>query len=1199
MWFSRQLVGFLRAVLVILLFCPPTFCTAGGPGLRVWCVNSWERLLRSAAAGKCAEASLVASRNEWESFQIAVRSNKKERILDIRAKDLKGPEGARISRKNIVLYRAHQLHITRGTSRNKDFVPGWYPDALIPFRHPLTGERLEGGRFQAVPFELPPDQTHTFWVDVYVPRGARPGLYRGACTVEFDSEKAFEIKIELRVLSFTLPERASLKTHFGSPAGRILRWYRRQVQQDRLKAVPDAELVYKVCAQLTTRHRINTFPPPELVQVRLSPDGSFSFGEQQLSKLKKFITRYQVNALSVPPPHRFFKDPAKDRERVFAYLKSWDKVLAALGEEDLLCCTYLIDEPNDKKAYAFTRKWGRLIRSAGTKVKVLVTEQTKPQNPEWGSLAGAVDIWVPLFSLFDPASAARRQKAGESIWTYTALCQGKPTPWWHIDFPLYHYRIPCWIAWRYGMEGLLYWGGLSYWNAIEDPWTDPATYPPPGRRGRYVFNGEGTLLYPAEVVGFPGAVPSMRLKALRDGIEDYEYFKALAQKGKRSEVEALVKSVTPSWYKWCKDPLRYEEVRRKLGTLLASGGGLKISAGKNAGGARSLRSEKPRSFLVIHADREKEPMPVYIYGQFIEHLGRCIYGGIWAEMLQDRKFFYPVGAPSSPWRILGGKTTLTMVTRGAYVGKHSPEVKLSGSPGGIAQGGLGLLGGRQYAGRIVVAAAKDLKGLELRLCWGKGGTERDVVRIGGLSGSFTTKTFLFKAQRDTDEGELQIVGIPRRGSSAWFRIGAVSLMPADNIKGMRRDTIALLRELGAPVYRWPGGNFVSGYNWKDGIGDLDKRPPRKNPAWKGVEHNDFGIDEFMTFCRLVGAEPVVVVNSGLGDAALAAQEVQYANGGKDTPMGKLRAVNGHPEPYKVKWWGIGNEMYGSWQLGHMPVEKYVKKHNLFARVMRKEDPSIKLIGVGAVGKWDEVMLKYCADAMDLISEHFYRGEKKDIVAHVRQIPDAIRAKAEAHRRYRRTIPALRGKDIRIAMDEWNYWYGPHIYGELGVRYHLKDALGIAAGINEYSRNTDIIAMANYAQTVNVIGCIKTNKTRAAFATTGLVLKLYRRHFGRIPLVIEGEAEPVDVACAWSEDRRSLTISVVNPLERAVTLRIRLKGAVLRGKGRKWVISHRDPMSYNEPGKEPRVVIREEAAGPFDGSLSVAPLSVTLFEFRRR
>ena len=151
-------------------------------------------------------------------------------------------------------------------------------------------------------------------------------------------------------------------------------------------------------------------------------------------------------------------------------------------------------------------------------------------------------------------------------------------------------------------------------------------------------------------------------------------------------------------------------------------------------------------------------------------------------------------------------------------------------------------------------------------------------------------------------------------------------MPADNVQGMRADTLALLKQLDSPVYRWPGGNFVSGYNWRDGIGDRDRRPPRKNPAWKGIEHNDFGLDEFMVFCRHAGHRAVHRRQQRTG------RQPQRRRGSRstptapaDTPGGQLRAKNGHPEPYGVSWWSIGNEMFGDWQLGHMALEKYIRK----------------------------------------------------------------------------------------------------------------------------------------------------------------------------------------------------------------------------------------------------------------------------------
>lgn len=611
------------------------------------------------------------------------------------------------------------------------------------------------------------------------------------------------------------------------------------------------------------------------------------------------------------------------------------------------------------------------------------------------------------------------------------------------------------------------------------------------------------------------------------------------------------------------------------------------------GATDSLAAEpaNPQPAVTIDAGKTAEPISKYIYGQFIEHLGRCIYGGIWAEMLEDRKFFYPVGANDSPWKTLGTADTVTMIKQNQLVGEHTPEVRLSGdSPCGIVQGGLGLLKGREYVGRIVVAVDDDVESVQVSLIWGPGAGDRQSATFDHLSADYKKWPLRFTAGADTDDGRLEIAG---RGRGR-FRIGAVSLMPADNVHGMRADTLKLLKELDAPIYRWPGGNFVSGYNWKDGLGDPDRRPPRKNPAWKGVEHNDFGMDEFIVFCRELKTEPLIVVNTGLGQVEMAIEELEYANGGPETPMGRLRAKNGRAEPYKVTWWGIGNEMYGNWQLGHMPLEKYTQKHNQFVDAMRKVDPSIKCIAVGAVGPWSERMLKECAGHMELMSEHFYCGDKPDVVDHIRQIPNNIRRIANAHRDYRKKIDALKGKDIRIAMDEWNYWYGPDLYGEIGVQYHLKDALGIAAGINEYSRCTDIIFMANYAQTVNVIGAIKTSKTEAVFDTTGLVLKVYRHQFGSTPVAVDGNVEPLDVAAAWTQDRKVLTVSIVNPTVKDIDLSMDLKGAALTGEGRLYRIAGLDPMAANKPGRPPAVVVREEPCTGLKNRLTLPPLSASLY-----
>ena len=596
--------------------------------------------------------------------------------------------------------------------------------------------------------------------------------------------------------------------------------------------------------------------------------------------------------------------------------------------------------------------------------------------------------------------------------------------------------------------------------------------------------------------------------------------------------------------------------------------------------------------VTIDAGKTREPISKYIYGQFIEHLGRCIYGGIWAEMLEDRKFFLPVGSKDSPWKPIGRAEDVTMDKEHPFVGAHSPKIALlgGGAAAGIAQGELALRKGKKYIGRIWLAGTQEAQLIKVSLVWGDAPDQRETIAVKSVTPEYAKTPLSFTALADTDQGRLEISSTGK-GS---FHVGTVSLMPADNVQGMRADTLALLRRLDSPVYRWPGGNFVSGYNWKDGIGDPDRRPPRKNPAWLGIEHNDFGMDEFMVFCKYLSTEPYIAVNSGLGDAQSAVEELQYANGGKDTPGGSLRAKNGHAEPYGVHWWSIGNEMFGDWQLGYMSQDKYTKKHNEFAKALRAADPSIKLIAVGAVGPWSEGMFRHCADSMDLMSEHFYCAENPgDLVAHVRLIANDVKRIATAHRDYRKQIDALKGKDIRVAMDEWNYWYGGEPYGQIGCPFHLKDALGIAAGLHEFFRQSDIIFMANYAQTVNVIGAIKTTKTAACLDTTGLVLELYRRHFGVTPVAVNADA-PLDVSAAWSADHKKLTIGVVNPTPQKLDISLKIAGAKLKGNGCCMEIFGKDPMDHNAPGKEPPVKSVQKPLMDVKDRLSVKPLSVTLF-----
>ncbi len=603
--------------------------------------------------------------------------------------------------------------------------------------------------------------------------------------------------------------------------------------------------------------------------------------------------------------------------------------------------------------------------------------------------------------------------------------------------------------------------------------------------------------------------------------------------------------------------------------------------------------ELGRPNVVIDTEKTGKPMSKYVYGQFIEHLGRCIYQGIWAEMLEDRKFFYFVGEGESPWKTVGDAGLVKMDKAKPFTGAHTPRVTLAGNgPGGIVQEALAIAEGKDYIGRVVLAGDPGAAPVNVSLVWGDGPDSRQTLAVKDLGRDYKTFPFTFKAGASTENARLEITS----SGHGSFEVGTASIMPADNVEGFRPEVLALLKELDSPVYRWPGGNFVSGYDWRDGIGDRDKRPPRKNPAWTGVEHNDVGVHEYLDLIRLIGSEAYITVNSGLGDVAMALEELQYVNGAPDSRMGRLRATNGRVEPWGVKFWAIGNEMYGDWQLGHIPLSDYVKKHTQYAVAMKAMDPSVQVVAVGAVGRWSETMLAEASNHMDLISEHFYVGHKAGLLGHVNQMPAEVRRIAEAHRKYRATIPTLKAKEVPVALDEWNYWYGPHLYGELGTQYFLEDALGVAAGLNEYAQQSDVYFMANYAQTVNVIGAIKTSKTAADLGTTGVSLALYRKHFGTIPVAVGGAPEPLDVMACWKDDTKSvLTLSIVNPTKRAITLKLDAGKLRLPRTARFFLVGGLDPRACNVPGQPPQVTVHETEAALFGPKLMVPPISVSLYE----
>jgi alpha-L-arabinofuranosidase len=316
--------------------------------------------------------------------------------------------------------------------------------------------------------------------------------------------------------------------------------------------------------------------------------------------------------------------------------------------------------------------------------------------------------------------------------------------------------------------------------------------------------------------------------------------------------------------------------------------------------------------------------------------------------------------------------------------------------------------------------------------------------------------------------------------------------------GFRKDVIEEVRALGVPIVRYPGGNFVSGYNWLDGVGPKQDRPRVLDKAWNAINTNQFGTDEFMRWCKAAGTLPLMGLNLGTGTAEQAAALVEYCNVEKGTRWSDLRRKNGIAEPYKVENWCLGNEMDGPWQIGHMTASEYGMRAADAARQMRAVDSTLKLVACGSSGpmmptylEWDREVLEQCYEYVDALSLHRYIGNTeqetgKDSAKYLAMNLTMDRQIAETAAvcdlvRGRKRSP----KQLWLSFDEWNVWYrarsgddvnghekeAPHLLEEV---YNLEDALLVGGMINTLLRNADRVKLACLAQLVNVIAPIMTD-----------------------------------------------------------------------------------------------------------------------------
>jgi len=453
--------------------------------------------------------------------------------------------------------------------------------------------------------------------------------------------------------------------------------------------------------------------------------------------------------------------------------------------------------------------------------------------------------------------------------------------------------------------------------------------------------------------------------------------------------------------------------------------------------------------------------------------------------------------------------------------------------------------------------------------------------------------------------------------------------PLSDEKGFRRDVIEACRRIKLPILRWPGGNFASGYNWLDGIGPRDERPTLYDLAWRAEETNRFGTDEFIEFCRLIGAEPFITVNAGSGTALEAARWVEYCNIKGNTYYAKLREKYGHPEPYNVKYWSLGNEMWGDFQIGNLPAKEYAWKARDFAKLMRRVDPNINLTAVGlflrASPEWNLTVLRTLFDLVDNISVHqyyfelltedeeenyyrvlacpVYADEELKIVESTINVASAIYRTRGLGEEIYGLPPQPAEKEVGISFDEWN----------ISGCHTLRDALGICRLLNVFQRHAKYLKIACMFALIHDHERIRRRGNREAFNEpltayrNALVLEagyhafdLYVNHTGEISVLSKVESETyslsdisakkekwkieasfkkipfLDASATMSKDGKTLYIAVVNAhRDKDIECLIELRDFAPDKIGQIFELNAKDVNAYNDRENKDNVKLIEK------------------------
>jgi alpha-N-arabinofuranosidase len=649
---------------------------------------------------------------------------------------------------------------------------------------------------------------------------------------------------------------------------------------------------------------------------------------------------------------------------------------------------------------------------------------------------------------------------------------------------------------------------------------------------------------------------------------------------------------------------------------------------------RAAQAPEVQGSIQVDAGEVTGQVPHYLFGQFIEHEHNTIDDGLLAQLLHDRKFdegdrdgngvstgWVPEERIQDRyWELVNGRgvNDRYMIDRSIfYGGGASQQIQISGSGpnhASVYQIALQFAQGRAYSFYVYMR---------------KHGTGRGFVEFDKLRGPiylhkdfdladdrWEKYTAEFTAPEATSQGRVRI-GFTGMGT-VW--IDSASLMPADNIDGMRRDVIEALRPLHISVLRYPGGCYADFYDWKNGIGPRDKRPAKWSTMWHEWNSNDFGTDEYMELARMLGYDGHITTNYVSGTARDAAEWVEYTNGSVNTRMGRLRAQNGHPEPYNIKLWAIGNEapnLCSERYTGNTKLTTYAARFSQFQAAMRKVDPSLEFMAssVGESEWLHELLQAVPAERLAISLYTFpktgFEGidtvcDQKDFYQSVVVEPLQFRDRFDAN------IAAAAShlpEHPFFAITEFNSYWLPETRDP---DYRVANALWFGSVFNELLRHAKYVFLAESCSLINVQGVIEVNPVAIKLTPPYFAYLLYVNHIGSEVLKTETSSPGVafdsrlaalDAIATKSADGRTLYLAVVNrALKEGVSAQINLKGWRLSGNpAQVFELDGKTWDAFNPYGNPGNVTISHRTAEASQAGFSYLfpPHSVTVLEFGRR